>query len=136
MLIIYGVWLALAGALAALAGLSGMRRVRRLRRGGVMVWATPVTPAEAEQRPSAGSRGHALIQYTLADGRVLEQRVPAPPRRSASLRPGKKVLVSYDPEDPGDVLVYGRWGRAADRAFVTTGVLGILIGAGIATLGH
>jgi hypothetical protein len=37
MLIVLGVWVAIAGGVAALAGLSGMRRVRRLRRDGVAV---------------------------------------------------------------------------------------------------
>jgi len=34
MVIVIGVWFALAGGLAALAGLTAMRRARRLRRGG------------------------------------------------------------------------------------------------------
>lgn len=53
-----------------------------------------------------------------------------------SLQPGQKVLVWYDPNDPDDVLVYGRWGRAADRAFVTAGALFVLIGVAVATFGH
>ena len=54
--------------------------------------------------------------------------------KGAPLLPGQKVLVRYDPHDPDDVLVYGRWGRAADRAFVTAGALFVLIGAGVAVL--
>ena len=42
------------------------------------------------------------------------------------------MLVWYDPEDPGDVLVYGRWGRGIDRAFVAAGTLFVLIGGWIA----
>ena len=52
------------------------------------------------------------------------------------MQPGQKVLVWYDPNDPDDVLVYGRWGRAADRAFVTAGMLFVLIAAAVATFGH
>ena len=52
--------------------------------------------------------------------------------RKAALEPGQRVLVWYDPEDPGDVLVYGRWGRGIDRAFVAAGTLFVLIGAWIA----
>jgi hypothetical protein len=59
-----------------------------------------------------------------------------PPRRSAPLRPGEKVLIWYDPEDPGDVLVYGRHGQAGNRAFVIAGALIILIGAVLTGLGH
>jgi hypothetical protein len=135
MLIMIGILLAVPGGLAVLAGLSGMHRVRRLRRGGVATWALTVTPPESADPQSAGSPHQQLIQYTLADGRVLERATPAPARRSASLRPGQKVLVWYDPEDPSDVLVYGRWGRAADGAFVIAGALFVLIGAGIAVFG-
>jgi hypothetical protein len=52
------------------------------------------------------------------------------------LRPGQKVLVWYDPDDPQDVLVYGREGRVADLVFVIAGALFIALGAGIAASGH
>ena len=42
MLILFGIWVAVAGGVAALAGLSGLRRVRRLRRDGVTAWALAV----------------------------------------------------------------------------------------------
>jgi hypothetical protein len=77
-----------------------------------------------------------VIQYTLADGRVVERLSPGSARKAAMLRPGQKVLVWYDPEDPQDVLVYGREGRAADLAFVVAGALFIMIGVGIVALGH
>lgn len=48
--------------------------------------------------------------------------------KSGSPRPGDKVLIWYDPADPGDVLVYGRWGRAGNLAFLATGLLFILAG--------
>jgi uncharacterized protein involved in type VI secretion and phage assembly len=54
---------------------------------------------------------------------MLERIVPAAGLRTAPLRAGQKVLVWYDPGDPGDVLVYGRWGRAADWAFMATGAV-------------
>ena len=136
MLIVMGVWFALAGGLAALAGLTAMRRARRLRRGGSPVWAValpqPVTAAEA----AGGSPGRTVIQYTLADGRVVERPSPGSARKAAMLRPGQKVLVWYDPDDPQDVLVYGREGRAADLIFVIAGALFIALGAGIAAVGR
>jgi hypothetical protein len=134
MAILTGLLLALPGALAVLAGLTGMHRVRRLRRNGVTTWAVAVPPPGDQQ--SAGSPRRQLLQYTLADGRIVERVAPAPTRRSASLRPGEKVLVWYDPEDPADVLVYGRWGRSADRAFVTAGALFIVVGAWLALSGR
>ena len=144
--VLIAVWFALVGGLAALTGLSGMRRVRRLRRHGLTAWAVAVpAPAVRGSRPdallSAGPQPaersrQVLIQYTLADGRVIERIAPSSARKSASLQPGQKVLVWYDPSDPDDILVYGRWGRTADRAFVTAGALFVLIAAAVATLGH
>ncbi len=132
MSILIGVWFAVAGGLAGLAGLSGMRRVRRLRRDGVATWAATVEPPARAGEPLDGSSRRTLIQYTLTDGRVMERISPGPARKAASLRPGQKVLVWYDPEDPQDILVYGREGRLADRAFLAAGLIFVLIGTWIA----
>jgi hypothetical protein len=129
MLIVIGIVLAAAGSLAVLAGLSGMHRVRRLRRAGVATWALTVAPPASEDVP--GPR-QVLLQYTLADGRVFE-RIALAAKRKAALHPGQKVLVWYDPKDPDDVLVYGRWGRSADRAFVAAGAALVLLGAWLAS---
>ena len=76
------------------------------------------------------------LQYTLADGRVIERIGPAPRRRPGIPRPGDKVLIWYDPADPDDVLVYGHWGRTSDRVFLTIGLLLIAAGTAIAAAGH
>jgi hypothetical protein len=136
MLIVIGIWFALAGGLAALAGLTAMRRTRGLRRGGSPVWAVALPRPVATDEGAGGPPGRTVIQYTLADGRVVERLSPGSARKAAMLRPGQKVLVWYDPEDPQDVLVYGREGRAADLAFVIAGALFIVLGVGIVTLGH
>jgi hypothetical protein len=136
MLIVIGIWFALAGGLAALTGLTAMRRARRLRRGGSPVWAVALPRPVAVDEEAGGSPGRTVIQYTLADGRVMERLSPGSGRKAAMLRPGQKVLVWYDPKDPQDVLVYGREGRAADLAFVVAGTLFIMLGVGIVTLGH
>ena len=141
MLILLGAWVALAGGVAALAGLSGLRRVRRLRRDGVAAWALLV-PAPAPARDAGDSPG-LLLQYALADGRLVERpagraldRRPggraAAGRKPAPAEPGRTVLIWYDPADPDDVLVYGRWGRTADRAFLAIGLLFILLGTAVA----
>ncbi len=129
-MIIFGVWLVLAGALALLAGLSGKARVRRLRRHGLTTWGITVTPPVAEEPQPAGTH-RTLVQYRLADGQVLERIVPAG-FKAARLEAGQKVLVWYDPEDPGDILVYGRWGRAGDWIFIGTGALLVLTGLWLA----
>jgi Protein of unknown function (DUF3592)/Mu transposase, C-terminal len=134
--ILIGALFALPGALAVLAGLSGRHRARRLRRGGSSAWAVAVPlPVPAGQRPEEPP-DRVLLQYTLADGRVVEQIAPRRARKSAPLHPGEKVLIWYDPEDPREVLVYGREGRVSDLAFVIAGTLFILLGAVIAALGH
>jgi hypothetical protein len=131
MVIIFGVWLVLAGALALLAGLSGKARVRRLRRHGLTTWGITVTAPVTEEPHPAGAH-RTRVQYRLADGQVLERIVPAAGFKAARLQAGQKVLVWYDPEDPGDILVYGRWGRAADWAFIATGAFLVLTGLWLA----
>ena len=131
-----GVWFALAGGVAALAGLTGMRRVRRLRRGGSPVWAVALPGPVSKDEGPGESPGRTVIQYTLADGRVVERVSPGSARKAAMLLPGQRVLVWYDPDDPYEVLVYGREGRAADLAFVVAGALFIMLGAGLAAVGH
>ena len=136
MLIVLGVWVAIAGGVAALAGLSGMRRVRRLRRDGVAVWALPVTEPVPADQPSAGPS--ATDAAPVQPGRRARPRAVRPGPGHAGqppLRPGEPVLIWYDPRDPEDVLIYGRWGRISDRAFVTAGTLLILVGAAIAAFG-
>jgi hypothetical protein len=136
MLIVMGVWFALAGGLAALAGLTAMRRARRLRRGGSPVWAVALPQPVSAAEGAGWSPGRTMIQYKLADGRVVERVSPGSTRKAAMLRPGQKVLVWYDPDDPQDVLVYGREGRIADLAFVIGGALFIMLGVGIVALSH
>ena len=125
--VVIGVWIALAGALALLVGVSARRRVRQLRSDGIKVW------AEAIHRPQPDGEQQVRLQYTLADGRVLERA--AGTRRAAPLAAGQKVLTWYDPQAPAEVLVYGRDGRAADLAFVVIGVIVLLAGAAIAIVG-
>ena len=118
------------GCLALVAGLTGMHRVRRLRRADVTTWALTVATPASEHVP--GTPRQVLLQYTLADGRVF-QRIALAAKRKAALHPGQKVLVWYDPKDPDDVLVYGRWGRSADRVFVAAGTALVLLGAWLAS---
>jgi hypothetical protein len=136
MLILFGIWVAVAGGVAALAGLSGLHRVRRLRRDGVTAWAVAVPePMPAGQQPTDPDR-RMRLQYTMADGRVVERIGPVPDRRSGAPHPGDKMLIWYDPADPDDVLVYGRWGRVSDWVFLTVGLLLILLGVVLAAAGH
>ena len=130
-----GVWFGIVGGLAALAGLTARRRVLRLRRTGEPAWAMvvplPVSPDESEGR----SPRRNLIQYPLADGRVIERLCPRPIRKAAGPAVGQRVPVWYDPADPTDVLVNGWDGRYSDLAFLAVGLFFIVFGMGIA-FGH
>jgi predicted RNA-binding Zn ribbon-like protein len=117
-----GVWFGIVGALVALAGLTSRQRARRLWRDGVSVWAT-VVPAPASDVP-----GSTYAQYALPDGRVLERPIPS---RAVPLHPGEKVLIWYDPADPGEMLVRGRDTRVSDGVFMLSGALLILVATGI-----
>jgi hypothetical protein len=132
-LIVMGLCLAGGGFVALLAGWADLRRVRRLRRDGVMTWALPFKPPLAPGQSVIDPVRPLMLQYALSNGEQMERVAPAPSRRS-SLRPGQKVLIWYDPVDPDDVLVYGRWGAASDRGFVIGGTLAIVVGLGLAAL--
>jgi hypothetical protein len=131
-MIVVGVWFALAGAVAALAGLYGIRRASRLRRDGVRTWGMAVRPPSPPERAPDDAGGQLLIQYTLVDGRVMERLTPRPAGRQASPQVGQPVAVWYNPEDPDEILVYGRDTPLSDVALVVAGVLFILIGSGLA----
>jgi hypothetical protein len=131
MLTIVGAWFALVGGLAVLAGLTGRRRSRRLRSTGSAVWALTVAGPDPAGSLD-GSPARPMLQYTLADGQVMERIAPGRARKSGRLQPGQQVLIWYDPRDPGDICVYGHEGRAADAAFIITGLLLIAAGVGLA----
>jgi Protein of unknown function (DUF3592) len=106
-----GVWFGLAGALAVVVALAGRARARRLRRDGVKVWGTAVSGTE-----------RTLVRYALPDGMLLERPTRDPLRKSRALLPGQKILVWYDPADPGDSVLFGRDGRVGDRILLFVGL--------------
>ena len=132
MLIEIGVLLALGGCLAALAGAASMRRSERLRTHGVAVWA--MTLPQPEPASERERERRTVLQYTLDDGTVVERTGPSQARTRASLEPGRKVLIWYDPDDPAEVLVFGHYGRRSDRAFVIGGLLLVLAGVLVAII--
>jgi hypothetical protein len=134
--ILIGIWLAAGGGVAALAGLTGIRRARRLRRSGVSTWAVVVPRPRSEEDHARGRSGKTMIQYALADGQVMERYSPQRAGKSAALSAGERVLVWYDPDEPTEVLVYGRDGSVADLGFVLAGMAFVLLGTAIAAFGH
>jgi len=123
------IWLVAVGALAAVVGLTGLRNAQRLRDFGLSAWGL-VVAAPADSEPPQ----QAVIQYALPDGRLLEHSCRQPARRSAAMQPGQRVLIWYDPADPGEILVHRRDGHRSDWTFFAIGLLFILLGAAYPTL--
>ena len=68
-MLVYGVWLALAGAVAVLAGLAGTRHRHRLRASGLTAWAMVLpTPSEQAQAGAASADPSDVIVHG-SDGR-------------------------------------------------------------------
>jgi hypothetical protein len=136
MLIIVGVWVALAGAVAVVTGLAAASRRRQLRGAGKTTWATVVRSPDHRRELGDSSPRQVSLQFALDDGRIFERRCGQPGRGRHALEPGQKVLIWYDPADPGDVLVYGRDSRRpAGLAFVAAGLSFIAVGTGLAVYG-
>jgi hypothetical protein len=133
MSVVIGVWFILSGLVAVLPWLGGVSRRHRLRGAGLTAWATvvPAVPGPGEDGPLPARR--VSVQFTLDDGRIIERPGPRSGRKSSALNPGQKVLVWYDPADPGDILVYGRDGRASDEVFLVIGLVLLTIGLVVAT---
>jgi hypothetical protein len=130
--VVVGILFALFGVLAALAGLTGMRRSRRLRTTGKPVWAMAM-PGAAAGVPG-GPDDATVLQYELADGRVIERILPGSGVTRSKLAPGARILLWYDPADPEDVLIFGAGSRRVDQAFLAVGGLLVVAGAAIAAL--
>jgi hypothetical protein len=132
MAVVVGFVLVFAGGVAALAGAAARSRVRRLRRSGRPAWAMVVPSPLSADEPATGSARRNLIQFPLADGRVIERLCPRPFLKAASPAVGQTVPVWYDPADPTDVLVNGWDGRFGNRAFLALGLCFIVFGMAIA----
>jgi hypothetical protein len=133
MSVVIGVWLVLSGLVEVLPWLGGVSRRHRLRGAGRTAWAivVPEVPGPGEDGPLPARR--VSVQFTLDDGRIIERPGPRSVRKSSALNPGQKVLVWYDPADPGDILVYGRDGRVSDEVFLLIGLVLLAVGLVVAT---
>jgi hypothetical protein len=134
MALVLGAWLAFSGLVPFLVGLASRERSRRLRRDGVKTWAVVVL---APRQPSDDLTDRKVaLEYSLADGRVMEQPIGVAGRKASALVPGQRVLIWYAPNDPADILVYGRDGQVSDRIFTLLGAALLLAGVLIAGLGQ
>jgi hypothetical protein len=90
MALVLGAWLALSGLVPFLVGLASRERSRRLRRDGVKTWAV-VVPAPRQPSDDLTDR-EVAVEYSLADGRVMEQPIGVAGRKASALVPGQRVL--------------------------------------------
>ncbi|MFF1419653.1 hypothetical protein [Streptomyces sp. NPDC058280] len=117
-MIVFAAFAALGGLVALLAGAVGIRRTRRILSAGESAMALV-------KRGPPGSERQTL-QYETADGHVLEVISPV------LLEAGTSVLLSYDPEDPREVVLPGYPRTRVDLGFVLLGLAVILAGAAFA----
>jgi hypothetical protein len=132
MLVVFGLCLALPGLLALITGVTGWRRVGRLRQHGTSAWAMVVPAADGRPDWPELDRPRVMIQYTLDDGMVMERPLPLPASET-KLTPGERVLIWYDPADPGDAIMYRRAPRRGTVAFMAAGTFFLALGVAIAT---
>ncbi|MDT0467815.1 DUF3592 domain-containing protein [Streptomyces gibsoniae] len=108
--------MAFGGVAAGLAGCFGLRQAQRVSRTGVRV------PALVKERPGRlGEKPPPVLQFVTEDDRVMEVVSPVSPDRRLPLRDGDNVLVTYDPDDPRNIVVQGRERFAVERAFIICG---------------
>ncbi|MCM2423031.1 DUF3592 domain-containing protein [Streptomyces sp. RKAG293] len=118
---------AISGVVVSLAGLAGLRAIRLI--GGVGAEARALVKRTGPAATDSAVRP--LLQFTVADGRVVEISSPVPASRRRPLTDGSLVRVRYDPVDPRDVVVVGRERRGLEYALVGIGALFVLIGLGL-----
>ncbi|MER7043362.1 DUF3592 domain-containing protein [Streptomyces jumonjinensis] len=121
MQIVFAAFAMLGGLVAVLAGAYGLRETRRIASAGLY--------AIALVKPALLGTGRPLLEYETGDGRVLEITSPV------SLPEGSSVRLSYDPDDPREVVVDGHERAGVDRGFVLTGLLLAVIGLLLAVAG-
>ncbi|MFJ6562504.1 DUF3592 domain-containing protein [Streptomyces sp. NPDC091412] len=123
--VVMAVFAACGGCVTALAGLTGLRQTRRIERTGVRAWALvkPNPEARGEDPPSP----RPLLQFSTEAGQVVEIASPVPTTRRRPLRDGNTLLITYDPADPGSIVVHNRERRLLDYGFIAAGTLVLLL---------
>ncbi|MEU2737289.1 DUF3592 domain-containing protein [Streptomyces sp. NPDC007095] len=124
-MVVLAVFAACGGGLMALAGITSLRQTRRIARSGVRVWAlVKRNPGSRDDDPAPP---RPLLQFTTEDGRVVEIVSPVAPTRRRPLQHGDTLLITYDPANPGTVVVYNRERRLLDYVFIAAGAIVVLL---------
>ncbi|WP_225080186.1 DUF3592 domain-containing protein [Streptomyces sp. CoT10] len=123
--VIMAVFAACGGCVMTLAGLTGLRQTRRIERTGIWAWALVKSNPEARGEDPQSSRP--LLQFSTEAGQVVKIGSPVPPTRRRPLRDGDVLLITYDPADPGSIVVHNRERRLLDYGFIAAGTLVLLL---------
>ncbi|MFJ5156693.1 DUF3592 domain-containing protein [Streptomyces sp. NPDC088353] len=130
--VVIAVFAACGGCVMALAGLTGLRQTCRIERTGVRAWAlvkrNPGAPGEDPSSPRP------LLQFSTEAGQVVEIGSPVPATRRRPLRDGDTLLITYDPADPGTVVVHSRERRLLDYGFIAAGTVVVLLAVVLVSL--
>ncbi|MEU8695758.1 DUF3592 domain-containing protein [Streptomyces sp. NPDC048665] len=119
------IFAACGGCVLALAGLTGLRQTRRIERTGIKAWALVKRNPVARGEDPSSSRP--LLQFSTEAGQVVEIGSPVPATRRRPLRDGDTLLITYDPADPGIIVVHNRERRLLDYGFIAAGTLVVLL---------
>ncbi|KOV65205.1 hypothetical protein ADK64_14900 [Streptomyces sp. MMG1121] len=119
------VFAACGGCVMALAGLIGLHQTRRIERTGVKAWA--LVKHNPQARCDDPSSPRPLLQFSTEAGQVVEIGSPVPATRRRPLHHGDTLLITYDPADPGTIVVHNRERRLLDHGFITAGALVLLL---------
>ncbi|MGW4564368.1 hypothetical protein ACWEN3_18765 [Streptomyces sp. NPDC004561] len=123
--VVMAVFAACGGCVMALAGLTGLRRTRRIERTGVKAWA--LVKRNPQARGDEPSSPRPLLQFSTETGQVVEIGSPVPATRRRPLHDGDTLLITYDPADPGTVVVHSGERLLLDYGFVAAGTLVLLL---------
>jgi hypothetical protein len=116
---------ACGGGVMALAGITGLRQTHRIERTGARALA--LVKRNTGARGDDPSSPRPLLQFSTETGQVVEIVSPVPATRRRPLHDGDRLLITYDPADPGTVVVHSRERRVLDYAFITAGTLVLLL---------
>ncbi|MER6129266.1 DUF3592 domain-containing protein [Streptomyces sp. NPDC001795] len=123
--VVIAVFAACGGCVMVLAGLAGLRQTRRVERTGVRAWA--LVKHNPQARGDDPSSPRPLLQFSTETGQVVEIGSPVPATRRRPLHDGDTLLITYDPADPGTIVVHNHERRLLDYGFIAAGTLVLLL---------
>lgn len=87
-------------------GVAGLRRDLSLRRGGARAQGEIVS-ISTSRNPKGGGLSHPVVRWDTDDGRTMVVKAAIGRSWVGRFRPGKRVLVHYDPARPERMRIKG-----------------------------